>query len=71
ATTTLKNAAIREFEPRLRNPHVQISDEKNAIDRTLRLEISATCLIDNDIHELKFNSEVEPVNLGMKLSRAK
>ncbi|MDW3150485.1 type VI secretion system baseplate subunit TssE, partial [Vibrio sp. 2132-1] len=53
------------------NPHVQISDEKNAIDRTLRLEISATCLIDNDIHELKFNSEVEPVNLGMKLSRAK
>ncbi|MCF9723397.1 type VI secretion system baseplate subunit TssE [Vibrio parahaemolyticus] len=63
--------AIREFEPRLRNPHVQISDEKNAIDRTLRLEISATCLIDNDIHELRFNSEVEPVNLGMKLSRAK
>ncbi|GAJ77836.1 hypothetical protein JCM18905_3747 [Vibrio sp. JCM 18905] len=63
--------AIKEFEPRLRNPYVQISDEKNAIDRVLRLQISATCLIDNSIHEVRFNSEVEPVNLGMKLSRAK
>ncbi|ELB2897207.1 type VI secretion system baseplate subunit TssE [Vibrio alginolyticus] len=63
--------AIKEFEPRLRNPHVQISDEKNAIDRVLRLQINATCLIDNSIHEVRFNSEVEPVNLGMKLSRAK
>lgn len=44
---------------------------KNAIDRVLRLQINATCLIDNSIHEVRFNSEVEPVNLGMKLSRAK
>ncbi len=63
--------AIKYFEPRLTDPVVRISDTKNGIDRTLRLEISATCLIDQDLHEVRFNSEIEPVNLCVKLSRAK
>lgn len=63
--------AINDFEPRLRNPFVHVSGEKSTIDRTLRLEINATCLIDNDIHEVRFNSDIEPVNLSVKLSRAK
>lgn len=63
--------AILEFEPRLESPNVSILDEKSAVDRTLRLKISATCLIGNNTHEVTFNSEVEPVSLGMKLSRMK
>ncbi len=62
--------AIRDFEPRLGNPLVRISDTKSAVDRTLKLEISATCLIDKDLQEVRFNSEIEPVNLCVKLSRA-
>ncbi|MGR5235987.1 type VI secretion system baseplate subunit TssE [Vibrio alfacsensis] len=61
--------AIKEFEPRLEAPSVSILEQKNAVDRTLRLKISATCLIGNNTHEVTFNSEVEPVSLGMKLSR--
>ncbi|WP_104040342.1 type VI secretion system baseplate subunit TssE [Vibrio hyugaensis] len=63
--------AIKEFEPRLESPFVTILDEKNATDRTLRLKITATCLIGSNTHEVTFNSEVEPVSLGMKLSRTK
>lgn len=63
--------AIKDFEPRLTNPRVRIADTTNTIDRTLRLEIRATCLIDKDIHEVRFNSDIEPVNLCVKLSRAK
>lgn len=63
--------AINDFEPRLRNPFIQISDERSVIDRTLRIEINATCLIENDVHNVRFNSEIEPVNLSVKLSRAK
>ncbi|HGY9578763.1 type VI secretion system baseplate subunit TssE [Vibrio harveyi] len=64
-------AAIREFEPRLSSPVVNILQEKSAADRTLRLQINATCLIGNSERDVTFNTEVEPVNLGMKLSRAK
>ncbi|WP_104047548.1 type VI secretion system baseplate subunit TssE [Vibrio jasicida] len=63
--------AIKEFEPRLESPLVSILGEKSATDRTLRLKITATCLIGSNTHEVTFNSEVEPVSLGMKLSRTK
>lgn len=68
---TTVHRAIKDFEPRLTNPRVRISDTTNTIDRALRLEISATCLIDKDIHEVRFNSDIEPVNLCVKLSRVK
>lgn len=63
--------AIKQFEPRLESPLVSILGEKSATDRTLRLKITATCLIGSNTHEVTFNSEVEPVSLGMKLSRTK
>ncbi len=63
--------AIRDFEPRLTNPLVRISDINSAVDRTLKLEISATCLIDKHLEEVRFDSEIEPVNLCVKLSRVK
>ncbi|WP_440888127.1 type VI secretion system baseplate subunit TssE [Vibrio sp. WZ-1] len=64
-------AAIKEFEPRLREVSVSIANENNSIDRSLSLKISAVCLIDKNMHEVTFNSAIEPVNLGLKLSKAK
>ena len=65
------SSAIKEFEPRLKEVSVSIANENNSIDRSLSLRIGAVCLIDKNMHKVTFNSAIEPVSLGMKLSKAK
>ncbi|ELR8704395.1 type VI secretion system baseplate subunit TssE [Vibrio vulnificus] len=62
---------IQQYEPRLNYVSVVIAEDKNPIDRILKLRIKATCMIDNNEQELVMDSEVEPVSLGIKLSRTK
>lgn len=67
----LVQETIVQFEPRLSSVSVTIAEDKNPLDRILKLRIRATCIIDSTEQELVMDSEVEPVSLGIKLSKAK
>ncbi|EKO3564633.1 type VI secretion system baseplate subunit TssE [Vibrio metschnikovii] len=68
---SLVQKTIVQFEPRLSYVTVNIAEDKNPLDRILKLRIRAICIIDNTEQELVMDSEVEPVSLGIKLSKAK
>ncbi|MCG3733393.1 type VI secretion system baseplate subunit TssE [Vibrio cincinnatiensis] len=67
----LVQKTVIQFEPRLSYVTVSIAEDKNPLDRILKLRIRATCIIDGTEQELVMDSEVEPVSLGIKLSKAK
>lgn len=60
--------AIRTFEPRLTAISVETIDQEQPIDRILRLRIKAFCRGVVDPEEMVFDSEIEPVSLGVTVS---
>ena len=61
--------AILKFEPRFIEVEV-FTDEEVPLDRVLNLRINALLYADPEPEFISFDSEVEPVNLGMKISEA-
>ena len=60
---------ILKFEPRFLEVEV-FSDEDMPINRVLNLRINALLYADPEPEFISFDSEVEPVNLGMKIIEA-
>ena len=58
---------IRRFEPRFADVEVVPKEGEDDVDRVLRLRISAILHADPDPEHVLFDSEVEPVNLGLKI----
>ena len=59
--------AIRRFEPRFQAVEVEVVDKDLPLDRVLRLRIHALLRADPVPEALVFDSEVEPVHLGLKV----
>jgi len=59
--------AIKRFEPRFIEVEVATVDNEQPLDRILRLRINALLYADPEPEYISFDSEVEPVHLGMKL----
>ncbi|WDE03285.1 type VI secretion system baseplate subunit TssE [Thalassomonas viridans] len=59
--------AIKRFEPRFIEVEVATVDNEQPLDRILRLRISALLYADPEPEYICFDSEVEPVHLGMKV----
>lgn len=60
---------ILKFEPRFLEVEV-FSDEDMPINRVLNLRINALLYADPEPEFISFDSEVEPINLGMKIIEA-
>ncbi|WKD25758.1 type VI secretion system baseplate subunit TssE [Pseudoalteromonas sp. KG3] len=60
---------ILKFEPRFLEVEV-FSDEDTPINRVLNLRINALLYADPEPEFISFDSEVEPINLGMKIIEA-
>lgn len=58
---------IRLFEPRFVDVGVSLIDEEQPLDRVLRVRIEALLYADPYPETLMFDSEIEPVNLGLKV----
>ena len=58
--------AILKFEPRFIEVEV-FTDEEQPLNRVLNLRINALLYADPEPEFISFNSEVEPINLGMKI----
>jgi len=56
---------IKRFEPRFAEVYVETVDNDQPIDQILSLRINA--LLHDDSEVISFDSEVEPVHLGMKV----
>ncbi|MGB1200375.1 MAG: type VI secretion system baseplate subunit TssE [Cognaticolwellia aestuarii] len=65
---TVRNT-ILNFEPRFLEVEV-FTDEEVPLDRVLNLRINALLYADPEPEFISFDSEVEPVNLGMKIIEA-
>ncbi|WP_018693247.1 type VI secretion system baseplate subunit TssE [Algicola sagamiensis] len=63
--------ALLRFEPRFMEVEVTIPDESLPLDRIMRLKISAILFADPDPEFISFDSEVEPVNLTMKIKESR
>lgn len=61
--------AIMKFEPRFIEVEV-FTDEELPLNRVLNLRINALLHADPEPEFISFNSEVEPINLGMKIIEA-
>ncbi|BCL70003.1 lysozyme [Vibrio nigripulchritudo] len=61
---------ILEFEPRFKEVLVAIIEDKEQLDRILRLRINAVYELGKKHHELVLDSEVEPVSLGITVSES-
>ncbi|WP_159064905.1 type VI secretion system baseplate subunit TssE [Thaumasiovibrio subtropicus] len=59
---------LGRFEPRLFDVEVSVKEGEDEVDRTLRLRIQAVVVQSGVSEEIVFDSEVEPVNLGFKVS---
>ncbi|MDP4537665.1 type VI secretion system baseplate subunit TssE [Alkalimonas collagenimarina] len=59
--------AIRRFEPRFVDVEVIPLEPKNDVERVLRLRIQALLHADPEPEHVLFDSEVEPVNLGLRI----
>ena len=64
----VKNAILK-FEPRFMEVEV-FTDEEAPLDRILNLKINALLYAEPQPEFISFNSEVEPINLGMKIIEA-
>lgn len=58
---------ILRFEPRFIEVNVETVDNEQSIDRILKLRINALLYADPDPEYISFDSEVEPVHLGMRV----
>lgn len=58
---------IRRFEPRFVEVEVSLPDEQQSIERVLRLRIQALLYADPEPEHIMFDSEVEPVHLGLTI----
>ncbi|GDY25306.1 MULTISPECIES: type VI secretion system baseplate subunit TssE [unclassified Agarivorans] len=58
---------IRKFEPRFIDLSVTTVSEEQPLDRVMRLRIHALCHADPEPEEMTFDSEVEPLSLGIKI----
>ncbi|KKO50639.1 lysozyme [Arsukibacterium sp. MJ3] len=58
---------IRRFEPRFVEVEVSLPDEQQTIERVLRLRIQALLYADPEPEHIMFDSEVEPVHLGLTI----
>ena len=58
---------IRRFEPRFIEVDVEAVDSEQPLDRIMRLRINALLYADPEPEYISFDSEVEPVNLGLKV----
>lgn len=59
---------IRKFEPRCIDTSVSIVEKEQPLDRVLQLKIFALCHAEFGPEEMVFNSEVEPLSLGIKIA---
>ena len=59
---------IRRFEPRLMNVHVELRDDGNDLDRTLRLKVDAVLRADPVPEHIAFETVVEPVNHAVRVA---
>lgn len=60
--------AIKRFEPRFIEVEVEIVDKEQPLDRIMRLRINALLYADPEPEYISFDSEVEPVHLGMRVN---
>lgn len=58
---------IKRFEPRFIEVEVEAVDSDQPQDRIMRLRINALLYADPEPEYITFDSEVEPVNLGLKV----
>ncbi|MBU2968405.1 type VI secretion system baseplate subunit TssE [Pseudoalteromonas sp. C2R02] len=56
---------IKMFEPRFIEVEVFIIEDEQEVDQTLRIRINALLYAEPEPQYITFNSEVEPVHLGM------
>ncbi|WP_394203318.1 type VI secretion system baseplate subunit TssE [Shewanella waksmanii] len=61
---------IKRFEPRFIEVLVETTDTEQPLDRILRLRINALLYADPEPEYITFDSEVEPVHLGMTVNEA-
>jgi len=62
--------AIKRFEPRFIEVEVEAIDNELPLDRVMRLRINALLHADPEPEYITFDSEVEPVHLGMRVNEA-
>lgn len=58
---------IKRFEPRFIEVEVEAVNSEKPLDRVMRLRINALLYADPEPEYITFDSEVEPVNLGLKI----
>lgn len=58
---------IIKFEPRFADVAVTVVGDTESVDRILRLRIHALFHATPDVEEVTFDSEVEPVSLGIRI----
>ena len=58
---------IKRFEPRFIEVDVEAINNEQPLDRVMRLRINALLYADPEPASITFDSEVEPVNLGLKI----
>lgn len=58
---------IRRFEPRFVDVDVSLPEQEHALERVLRLRIQALLYADPEPEHIMFDSEVEPVHLGLTI----
>ena len=58
---------IKRFEPRFIEVEVEAINSEQPLDRVMRLRINALLYADPEPEYITFDSEVEPVNLGLKI----
>lgn len=59
---------IRRFEPRFIDVEVTLLDEEQPLDRVLKIRIDALLYADPVPEPITFDSEIEPVHLGLKVT---
>lgn len=58
---------IRRFEPRFVDVEVSIPEVRETLERVLKLRIQALLYADPEPEHIMFDSEVEPVHLGLTI----
>ncbi|GMQ45997.1 type VI secretion system baseplate subunit TssE [Vibrio sp. 10N] len=59
---------IAKFEPRLTEVSVEAVDDEASLERVLKIKIHALCVGEYEAEPIVFDSQVEPVCLGISVS---
>lgn len=59
---------IRRFEPRFVDVEVSVPEQEHGMERVLRLRIQALLYAEPEPEHIMFDSEVEPVHLGLTIT---